>query len=239
MVGGNIHCLFDSGASTLHRMQRRRENRTFCAPRILGPAADLPSELPCRSISFPPWDSFDGESSVRRYALRRHQHRRGDRQGGDARRRSGAIPGGAPSRTAASGRGRSCSRRFLREPSLAYRGVWAISPRWRRRRPRWNTSAATSMPWPPWGARPSPSISCNRRGSSASSRTTSAPPGSGEFLVQQVGRLGLDLEAAIDRSFGGNVVPLASRCSVHCKSDITHKLNRQEASVRGYPAHPP
>jgi hypothetical protein len=25
-------------------------------------------------------------------------------------------------------------------------------------------------------------------------------------------------------------VPLASRCSVHCKSDITHKLNRKEAS---------
>src|SRR5208283_4299838 len=29
----------------------------------------------------------------------------------------------------------------------------------------------------------------------------------------------------------GNVVPLAARCSVHCKSDITHKLNRKEASV--------
>ena len=55
--------------------------------------------------------------------------------------------------------------------------------------------------------------------------------GSGEFLVQQVGRLGLDLATAIERSFGGQVVPLASRCSVHCKSDITHKLNRQEAST--------
>ena len=54
--------------------------------------------------------------------------------------------------------------------------------------------------------------------------------GSGEFLVQQVGRLGLALEEAIERSFRGQVVPLASRCSVHCKSDITHKLNRQEAS---------
>jgi predicted CoA-substrate-specific enzyme activase len=28
------------------------------------------------------------------------------------------------------------------------------------------------------------------------------------------------------------VVPLASRCSVHCKSDITHKLNRNEATPR-------
>ena len=55
--------------------------------------------------------------------------------------------------------------------------------------------------------------------------------GSGEFLVQQIGRLGLSLEEAIDRSFAGKVVPLAARCSVHCKSDITHKLNRKEASV--------
>lgn len=54
--------------------------------------------------------------------------------------------------------------------------------------------------------------------------------GSGEFLVQQIGRMGLELEDAIRRSFHGRVVPLASRCSVHCKSDITHKLNRQEAT---------
>ena len=54
--------------------------------------------------------------------------------------------------------------------------------------------------------------------------------GSGEFFVQQIGRMGLDLEEAIRRSFDGKVVPLASRCSVHCKSDITHKLNRNEAT---------
>jgi predicted CoA-substrate-specific enzyme activase len=54
--------------------------------------------------------------------------------------------------------------------------------------------------------------------------------GSGEFFVQQIGRMGLDVEEAIRRSFNGHVVPLASRCSVHCKSDITHKLNRKEAS---------
>lgn len=56
--------------------------------------------------------------------------------------------------------------------------------------------------------------------------------GSGEFFVQQIGRLGLDMETAIDRSFEGKVVPLAFRCSVHCKSDITHKLNRQEATTQ-------
>jgi activator of 2-hydroxyglutaryl-CoA dehydratase len=54
--------------------------------------------------------------------------------------------------------------------------------------------------------------------------------GSGEFFVQQISRMGLDIDNAIRRSFAGKVVPLASRCSVHCKSDITHKLNRHEAS---------
>ena len=54
--------------------------------------------------------------------------------------------------------------------------------------------------------------------------------GSGEFFIQQIGRMGLGLEDAIQRSFAGKVVPLASRCSVHCKSDITHKLNRHEAT---------
>ncbi len=54
--------------------------------------------------------------------------------------------------------------------------------------------------------------------------------GSGEFFVQQIGRMGLGMEEAVRRSFNGKVVPLASRCSVHCKSDITHKLNRNEAT---------
>ncbi|HYA87398.1 MAG TPA: acyl-CoA dehydratase activase [Nitrospirota bacterium] len=55
--------------------------------------------------------------------------------------------------------------------------------------------------------------------------------GSGEFFVQQISRMRLTTEEAIERSFSGKVVPLASRCSVHCKSDITHKLNRNEACV--------
>lgn len=54
--------------------------------------------------------------------------------------------------------------------------------------------------------------------------------GSGEFFVQQIGRMGLTLDEAIRLSAAGQVVPLASRCSVHCKSDITHKLNRNEAT---------
>jgi predicted CoA-substrate-specific enzyme activase len=54
--------------------------------------------------------------------------------------------------------------------------------------------------------------------------------GSGEFFVQQIGRMGLEMADAIRGSFDGKVVPLAARCSVHCKSDITHKLNRKEAT---------
>jgi hypothetical protein len=49
--------------------------------------------------------------------------------------------------------------------------------------------------------------------------------------VQQIGRMGLGIEDAIRDSFDGKVVPLAARCSVHCKSDITHKLNRNEATA--------
>ena len=55
--------------------------------------------------------------------------------------------------------------------------------------------------------------------------------GSGEFFVQQIGRMGIGMEEAIRNSFAGKVVPLAARCSVHCKSDITHKLNRNEATA--------
>jgi len=54
--------------------------------------------------------------------------------------------------------------------------------------------------------------------------------GSGEFFVQLIGRMGLDIDTAIQLSSSGNVVPLASRCTVHCKSDVTHKLNRHEAT---------
>src|SRR4029079_18757993 len=54
--------------------------------------------------------------------------------------------------------------------------------------------------------------------------------GSGEFFVQQIGRMGLGMEEAIQLFFSSKLVPIASRCSVHCKSDITHKLNRNEAT---------
>lgn len=55
--------------------------------------------------------------------------------------------------------------------------------------------------------------------------------GSGEFFIQQIDRLDLSLPEAISLAQKGKRIELASRCSVHCKSDITHKLNRGEAPV--------
>ncbi|MEA2071894.1 MAG: acyl-CoA dehydratase activase [Asgard group archaeon] len=55
--------------------------------------------------------------------------------------------------------------------------------------------------------------------------------GSGEFFLQQIDRLDLTLPEAIALAKKGEKTTIASRCSVHCKSDITHKLNRGEASV--------
>jgi predicted CoA-substrate-specific enzyme activase len=54
--------------------------------------------------------------------------------------------------------------------------------------------------------------------------------GSGEFLVQQFGRMNLDLPSGIAAARQGRRVTLASRCSVHCKSDATHKLNKGECT---------
>jgi predicted CoA-substrate-specific enzyme activase len=54
--------------------------------------------------------------------------------------------------------------------------------------------------------------------------------GSGEFLVQQFGRMDLDLTTGIAAARRGLRVALASRCSVHCKSDATHKLNKGECT---------
>ena len=52
--------------------------------------------------------------------------------------------------------------------------------------------------------------------------------GTGEFMVQQFQRMGLTLEKGLAASLDGERVQLATRCSVHCKSDATHKLNKGE-----------
>ena len=54
--------------------------------------------------------------------------------------------------------------------------------------------------------------------------------GSGEFLRQQLARMGLsmaDIDAIPDDT---RVIPLSTRCSVFMKSDCTHRLNKGEAS---------
>ena len=58
--------------------------------------------------------------------------------------------------------------------------------------------------------------------------TSKCAAGTGEFLVQQLQRMGLSIEAGIKASEIGNFTQLATRCSVHCKSDATHKLNKGE-----------
>ncbi|MBA7671675.1 hypothetical protein ES703_79835 [subsurface metagenome] len=58
--------------------------------------------------------------------------------------------------------------------------------------------------------------------------TSKCAAGTGEFIVQQLQRMGLSIEEGIEASMRGNFTQLATRCSVHCKSDATHKLNKGE-----------
>ncbi|MBW1710378.1 MAG: hypothetical protein JRG97_07965 [Deltaproteobacteria bacterium] len=58
--------------------------------------------------------------------------------------------------------------------------------------------------------------------------TAKCAAGTGEFIVQQFQRMGLTLEEGIEASKNGQIIRLATRCSVHCKSDATHKLNKGE-----------
>ncbi|MHA2051250.1 MAG: acyl-CoA dehydratase activase [Promethearchaeota archaeon] len=60
--------------------------------------------------------------------------------------------------------------------------------------------------------------------------TSKCAAGTGEFIVQQLQRMGLTIEEGIKLSSKGNFTQLATRCSVHCKSDATHKLNKGECS---------
>ena len=50
--------------------------------------------------------------------------------------------------------------------------------------------------------------------------------GTGEFLLQQLGRMGLSLDEVSDMDIGGPAHAVSGRCSVFCKSDCTHALNK-------------
>ncbi|MCX7832682.1 MAG: acyl-CoA dehydratase activase [Ignavibacteria bacterium] len=50
--------------------------------------------------------------------------------------------------------------------------------------------------------------------------------GTGEFFLQQIGRMDLDIEEAIKLSESESIYKVSGRCSVFCKSDCTHALNK-------------
>jgi predicted CoA-substrate-specific enzyme activase len=52
--------------------------------------------------------------------------------------------------------------------------------------------------------------------------------GTGEFFLQQIRRMGLSLEEAVRIAQRGVPHKIAGRCSVFCKSDCTHALNKGE-----------
>lgn len=53
--------------------------------------------------------------------------------------------------------------------------------------------------------------------------------GTGEFFLQQLGRMNIGVEEAIDSATGEKPYKVAGRCSVFCKSDCTHALNKGTA----------
>lgn len=52
--------------------------------------------------------------------------------------------------------------------------------------------------------------------------------GTGEFFLQQLGRMGLTLDEASRMETPATMYKLSGRCSVFCKSDCTHALNKGE-----------
>jgi predicted CoA-substrate-specific enzyme activase len=52
--------------------------------------------------------------------------------------------------------------------------------------------------------------------------------GTGEFFLQQIRRMGLSLQEAVALAEKGVAHRIAGRCSVFCKSDCTHALNKGE-----------
>jgi len=56
--------------------------------------------------------------------------------------------------------------------------------------------------------------------------------GTGEFFLQQIQRMDIDIEEAISQAVDTDPYPVAGRCSVFCKSDCTHALNKGIAKGR-------
>lgn len=50
--------------------------------------------------------------------------------------------------------------------------------------------------------------------------------GTGEFFLQQIGRMDLPIDKAVEKAQQGEPHHVSGRCSVFCKSDCTHALNK-------------
>jgi predicted CoA-substrate-specific enzyme activase len=50
--------------------------------------------------------------------------------------------------------------------------------------------------------------------------------GTGEFFLQQIGRMNLSIDDAVEHTNGDGFYSVSGRCSVFCKSDCTHALNK-------------
>lgn len=67
----------------------------------------------------------------------------------------------------------------------------------------------------------------NRNGSIDSVLTgNKCASGTGEFFLQQIGRMNLSMAEAIEMSRHDDYYKVSGRCSVFCKSDCTHALNK-------------
>lgn len=55
--------------------------------------------------------------------------------------------------------------------------------------------------------------------------------GTGEFFLQQIKRMDLDPETASSLALEGDIYNISGRCSVFCKSDCTHALNKGVAKA--------
>lgn len=52
--------------------------------------------------------------------------------------------------------------------------------------------------------------------------------GTGEFFLQQIRRMDLEIDDAVELGMKGSPYTLSGRCTVFCKSDCTHALNKGE-----------
>ncbi|NQU16898.1 MAG: activase, partial [Candidatus Saganbacteria bacterium] len=73
----------------------------------------------------------------------------------------------------------------------------------------------------------------NKEGNIVDVRTgNKCASGTGAFFLQQIGRMNLSLEQALDNPLESEPYKVSGRCSVFCKSDCTHALNKGIPSKR-------